>query len=70
MGATTEFVTKIYNEKTTEGAIELIGSDYKDIYERIGRKIINRINQFTYNKIKVHAVMFSMNKGVLWDGRE
>lgn len=69
MGADTGLITKVYNEKTTEGAIELIPSKYQDIYQRIGEKIINRMEQYTYNSIKVEVVMFSMKKGVLWDGR-
>lgn len=69
MGASTEYVTKIYNEKTTEGAIKLIGNDFENIYERIGCKIIKRMEQFTYDSIKVEAIMFSMANGVLWDSR-
>ncbi|MBC8059560.1 MAG: cobalamin biosynthesis protein CbiD [Clostridiaceae bacterium] len=69
MGAETELVTKVYNEKTTEGACKIIPSKYDNIYERIGKKIVARIEQYTFNTIEVEVVMFSMEKGVLWDGR-
>ena len=69
MGAGTELVTAVYNEKTTEGATKIIPPKYDDIYERIGRKIVSRMEQYTYDSIKVEVVMFSMEKGILWDGR-
>lgn len=70
MGAATSLVTFIYNEKTTEGAVKIIPEDFKDIYKRIGQKIVTRMEQYTYNSINVKAVMFSMEKGILWDGRK
>jgi cobalt-precorrin-5B (C1)-methyltransferase len=70
MGAETELVTAVYSEKTTEGACKIIPDRYDNIYERIGKKIVDRIEQYTYNTIEVEVVMFSMEKGVLWDGRK
>ena len=69
MGAETELVTAVYNEKTTEGATKIIPSKYDNIYERIGKKIVSRIELYTYNTIEVEVVLFSMEKGILWDGR-
>lgn len=69
MGADTEIVKRVYNEKTTEGAIKLLKDNYLDIYSSIGKKVKNRIEQFTYNNIEVEVVMFSMDKGVLYDSR-
>lgn len=69
MGAETELVTAVYNEKTTEGATKIIPAKYDNIYERIGKKIVNRMEQYTYDTIEVKVVMFSMEKGILWDGR-
>jgi len=70
MGAPTEIVNKVYKEKTTEGAIKLLGDDYNDIYENIANKIKKRLFQYTYETIPAEVVMFSMNKGILWDTRE
>lgn len=69
MGADIEIVKRVYNEKTTEGAIKLIKDNYLDIYSSIGKKVKNRIEQFTYNNIEAEVVMFSMDKGVLYDSR-
>ncbi|MFL0268662.1 cobalt-precorrin-5B (C(1))-methyltransferase CbiD [Candidatus Clostridium radicumherbarum] len=69
MGADTRLVKEVYNEKTTEGAIKLLGDRYMDIYKSIGEKVKNRIEQFTYNSLKAEVIMFSMDKGVLYDSR-
>ncbi|HEY8890070.1 MAG TPA: cobalt-precorrin-5B (C(1))-methyltransferase CbiD [Clostridium sp.] len=70
MGAPTDIVNKVYKEKTTEGAIKLLGDDYNDIYENIANKIKKRLFQYTYETIPAEVVMFSMNKGILWDTRK
>lgn len=67
--APVELVQAVYNEKTTEGAIKLIEDNYKSIYKNIGEKVEKRMKQFTYGNIDVEAVMYSMEKGVLYDGR-
>ena len=70
MGATTELITAVYKEKTTEGAVRLLGEDYKDIYENIGQKVKQRLFQYTYETIPAEVIMFSMGKGILCDTRE
>ncbi|GKU26301.1 cobalt-precorrin-5B (C(1))-methyltransferase CbiD [Clostridium folliculivorans] len=70
MGESTELIRKVHAEKTTEGAVKLLGVGYDDLYKNIGEKIINRINIFTYNKIEVEAIMYSMDSGVLYDSRK
>ena len=69
MGAPTELITKVYKEKTTEGAIKLLGEDYKNIYENIGQKVKQRLFQYTYETIPAEVIMFSMDKGILCDTR-
>jgi len=69
-GAPTNIVKQVYKEKTTEGAIKLLGDDYKKIYENIAEKVKKRLFQYTYETIPAEVIMFSMNKGVLWDTRE
>ncbi|AAK79345.1 cobalt-precorrin-5B (C1)-methyltransferase [Clostridium acetobutylicum] len=70
MGADTNFIEKIYREKTTEGAVKIIGKEYKDIYRRIGVKIMKKIKDFTYGEVNADIVLYSMEKGILWDSRE
>jgi len=69
-GAPTDIVAKVYNEKTTEGAIKLLGDDYKEIYENIANKVKKRLFQYTYETIPAEVIMFSMNQGILCDTRE
>ncbi|APM38108.1 cobalt-precorrin-5B (C(1))-methyltransferase CbiD [Clostridium kluyveri] len=70
MGADKKIVEAVYNEKTTEGAVKIISPEYRDIYEKIGIKIIKRIEQFTYGTLEAEAIMYCMASGVLWDGRK
>jgi len=69
IGAPTDIVTNIYKEKTTEGAIKLLGEDYTQIYENIACKVKKRLFKYTYETIPAEVIMFSMNKGILWDTR-
>lgn len=71
MGADTELVKKIYNEKTTEGAVKLLGNRYNSLYENISKKIKKRMEQYSYFKIHVETIMFcgSRNMRVLYDSR-
>jgi cobalt-precorrin-5B (C1)-methyltransferase len=69
VGAPTELVKEVYEQKTTEGAIKLIPEDYNFIYSSIGKKIENRIRLFTHEEIEVEVIMYSMDRGVLYDGR-
>jgi len=69
IGAPTDIVTKVYKEKTTEGAINLLGDDYRSIYKNIANKVKERLFQYTYETIPAEVIMFSMNKGILYDTR-
>lgn len=70
MGADIKFVNEVYREKTTEGAVKLIGNEYFKIYKRIGNKIKERIEGYTYHSIKTEVIMYAMERGVLYDSRE
>jgi len=70
MGAPTDIVTKVYEQKTTEGAIKLLGEDYNEIYGNIANKVKEKLFQYTYETILAEVIMFSMNKGILCDTRE
>jgi cobalt-precorrin-5B (C1)-methyltransferase len=70
MGEAVELIRNIYIEKTTEGAVKLLGNGYENLYANIGKKIVDRIEQFSYNEIKAEVVMFAMEKGILYDSRK
>lgn len=69
MGAKTEEVIKIYNEKTTEGAVNVIPEKYNEIYKRIGEKIKDRIYKYTYEGINCEVVLYAMKKGILYNSK-
>lgn len=66
MGADTKIVQSVYEQKTTEGAVNILGNSYPMLYERIGKKIKFKIEQFCYNQIETEVILFSVKKGVLY----
>ena len=57
-GATRELVQQIYEEKTTEGAVKLLGHRYNEIYGKIAEKSKNRMLLYCYEEIKIQVIMF------------
>lgn len=57
-GADMELVTAIYNEKTSEGAVKLLGNRYNEIYDNITEKVKYKMEQYTHNAIQCDVVMF------------
>lgn len=69
LGYSNELVKTIYNEKTTEGAVNLLGDGYEELYSSIGQKVKKRMEQYSYGAIEVDVIMYSMKKGILFDSR-
>lgn len=67
MGYDIELVQQIYDAKTTEGAVKLLGDGYEELYRRIAEKIRKRIKIYTYDEIEPKLVMFSMEKNLFID---
>lgn len=67
MGYPQQLIERVYNEKTTEGAIKLLGNGYEKLYKRIAEKIKKRVEIYTYNEISPKIVMFSMEKNLYAD---
>jgi len=69
MGVETQLINKIYEEKTTEGAVKLLGDSYLDVYRRIGDKIKYKMEEYSHNTLKADVIMYSMER-ILYDSRK
>lgn len=58
LGYDVELVRKVLEQKTSEGAVELLGSGYDELYKNIGNKIVERMKKYTYGEIKCNAIMY------------
>lgn len=58
MGKDTDFIKRVMLEKTSEGAVKLLGDGYDELYENIGKKIVERMSLYTYGEIKCDAIMY------------
>ncbi|MBU3133036.1 cobalt-precorrin-5B (C(1))-methyltransferase CbiD [Clostridium gasigenes] len=69
LGHPIELVNKVLKEKTSEGAVKLLGEGYEQLYKNIGKKIKDRLELYTYGEIKSNVVMYygSSNGTTLWN---
>lgn len=58
LGAPKELITRVYEEKTTEGAVKVLDGDYSEIYKNIVFKVKKRMEQYTYGSLKCDVVMY------------
>ncbi|MFD3158439.1 cobalt-precorrin-5B (C(1))-methyltransferase CbiD [Haloimpatiens sp. FM7330] len=70
IGAPNNMIKDVYNQKTTEGAVNLLGDKYNIIYKNISNKIQNRIKLYTHEKVEANIILYSMGKGILFDTRK
>lgn len=71
MGKSLNLINSVLNEKTSEGAVNLLGAGYEELYRRIGEKILKKLNERAYEKIKFNIIMYSGYKdfNILYDSR-
>lgn len=58
LGKDKDFINKVLNEKTCENAVKMLGDGYYALYRNIGRKIIEKINIYTENKLSCNIIMY------------
>lgn len=70
LGYDIKLVKLVLEQKTTEGAVNLLGDGYESLYRAIGEKIINRVEQYAYGDIVCKVVMYYgfTNPRILYKG--
>lgn len=58
LGYDISLVKRVLQEKTCEGAVNLLGSGYDELYENIGKKIIEKSTEHVYGELEVETVMY------------
>ena len=58
MGYDLNLVNKVLEQKTSEGAVRLLGDDFYELYKRIGEKILKRLDIYAYGEAKFKVLMY------------
>ena len=58
LGYDLKLINEVLEQKTSEGAVEFLGSGYERLYKNIGDKIVNRMKIYTYDEIECDAIMY------------
>ena len=69
LGYDINLVKNVLEQKTSEGAVKLLGDGFDDLYRNIGIKVKERLELYTYNKINCDVVMYydPCDPKVLWN---
>lgn len=62
MGYSLELVNSVLEQKTSEGAVRLLGDDFKELYKRIGEKVLKRLNIYAYDEANFNILMYYGSK--------
>lgn len=68
LGTDVDKLKEVEDCVTTEGMIEILSTNH-DVYDILANKAEDRIRIFTYDDLKVGVSMFSMDKGILGEGK-
>jgi cobalt-precorrin-5B (C1)-methyltransferase len=68
LGYDSSLLKDVLKEKTCEGAVKMLGTEYSKLYENIGKKIVARISEYVYGELEVQAVMYygASKPSLLW----
>lgn len=58
MGYDLSLIEKVLRENTSEGAVKLLGDDFTELYERIGKKILKRLDIYSYGEVHFDILMY------------
>lgn len=71
LGYDMSLVKEVLKLKTCEGAVKFLGEGYDKLYENMGIKIIQKINEYSYGELQVDAVLYygASKPSLLWSSK-
>lgn len=68
LGYDISLINQILDQKTTEGAVKLLGKGYDKLYENIGNKILKKIKEYVYDEIDIEVIIYhgAINPVLIW----